>query len=206
MRDRIIYLELEPGSSISDNQLAEELEVGRTPVREALILLNQEHFVNIYPQSGTFVAPIDLNLVHEAIFIRHAIECEILLQLSELHQKANHEILHSLNLQELAIKENDQKSYVVNDHLFHKELFALGGHSGAWDLIQNSYMHTTRFHILDFQHSNTVFKTSLKEHYDILKYLEAGNKTELLRLLGIHHDCELRTAEVLKQAYPHYFL
>ena len=60
LRDRILYLELKPGASISDMELAEELEVSRTPIREALLLLSQEHLVNIYPQSGTFVAPIDL--------------------------------------------------------------------------------------------------------------------------------------------------
>ena len=47
LRDRILYLELKPGASISDMALAEELEVSRTPIREALLLLSQEHLVNI---------------------------------------------------------------------------------------------------------------------------------------------------------------
>lgn len=206
LRDRILYLELKPGASISDMELAEELEVSRTPIREALLLLSQEHLVNIYPQSGTFVAPIDLGLVREVIYIRHVLECEVLSHLAEQHQSPSRELLHSLNLQELAIREDDQKAYVMNDHQFHQELFALGGHARTWELIQGPYRQTTRFHILDFQHSKDVFTTSLNEHRAILACLETGNKAELTRLLNIHHDCDLRTAEALKLEYPNYFL
>ena len=206
LRDRILYLELKPGSSISDMELAEELEVSRTPIREALLLLSQEHLVDIYPQSGTFVAPIDLGLVREVIFVRHVLECEVLSRLAERHQQPTRELLHSLNLQELAIREDDQKAYVMNDHQFHQELFTLGGHARTWSLIQGPYMQTTRFHILDFQHSKEVFATSLSEHRAILACLEAGDQAELTRLLSIHHDCDLRTAEALKQRYPSYFL
>ena len=206
LRDRILYLELKPGSSISDMELAEELEVSRTPIREALLLLSQEHLVDIYPQSGTFVAPIDLGLVREVIFVRHVLECEVLSRLAERHQQPTRELLHSLNLQELAIREDDQKAYVRNDHQFHQELFTLGDHARTWSLIQGPYMQTTRFHILDFQHSKEVFATSLSEHRAILACLEAGDQAELTRLLSIHHDCDLRTAEALKQRYPSYFL
>lgn len=206
LRDRILYLELKPGASISDVELAEGLEVSRTPVREALLLLSQEHLVNIYPQSGTFVAPIDLCLVQEIIYIRHILECEVLSHLAEQHQVPSKELLHSLNLQELAIQEDDQKAYVVNDHQFHQELFALGGHARTWDLIRGPYMQTTRFHILDFQHSKDVFTASLNEHRAILACLEAGDKAGLIRLLNVHHDCDLRTAESLKMMYPNYFL
>lgn len=206
LRERILYLDLKPGVSISDIELAEELEVSRTPIREALLLLKQEHLVDIYPQSGTFVAPIDLGLVREVIFLRHVLECEVLGHLAEQHQQPTRELLHSLNLQELAIQEDDQKAYVMNDHQFHRELFTLGGHAQTWELIHGVYMQTTRFHILDFQHSREVFNTSLNEHRAILSCLETGNQTELARLLNIHHDCDLRTAEELQNAYPQYFL
>ena len=194
------------GEILSELRLSGELGVSRTPIREALLLLSQEHLVNIYPQSGTFVAPIDLGLVREVIYIRHVLECEVLSHLAEQHQSPSRELLHSLNLQELAIREDDQKAYVMNDHQFHQELFALGGHARTWELIQGPYRQTTRFHILDFQHSKDVFTTSLNEHRAILACLETGNKTELTRLLNIHHDCDLRTAEDLKLEYPNYFL
>jgi DNA-binding GntR family transcriptional regulator len=74
LRARIIALELPPGTALSENELAGELQVSRTPVRESLILLAEEGLAEIYPRLGTLVARIRLQAVHEAQFIREAIE------------------------------------------------------------------------------------------------------------------------------------
>ena len=60
IRSRIITMELKPGDELNDRELAQELGISRTPMREALIMLNIAHMVTIKPQSGTHVAPIDL--------------------------------------------------------------------------------------------------------------------------------------------------
>ena len=62
IRSRIITMELKPGDELNDHELAQELGISRTPMREALIMLNIAHMVTIKPQSGTYVAPIDLEL------------------------------------------------------------------------------------------------------------------------------------------------
>ena len=58
LRDAIIATELEPGQRLSENELAERLAVSRTPIREALIRLRDDRFVQIVPQLGTFVTRI----------------------------------------------------------------------------------------------------------------------------------------------------
>lgn len=204
--NKILYLDLKPGESILDTKLAEELSVGRTPVREALLFLKQLKFIDIYPQSGTFVSLIDVALIKEIIYIRHILECEIFNELFEKKVDLRSKVERYILLQELAVKENNQKDYVKNDHLFHKELFSLAGHECSWDLIQNQYLHTTRFHMLDFYNSKTVFATSLQEHKDILDCYEGGNLTDLKKILDVHHDCNLRTADTLKEKYPDYFV
>ena len=60
IRSRIITMELKPGDPLNDRELAEQMGISRTPMREALIMLNIAHMVDIKPQSGTHVAPIDL--------------------------------------------------------------------------------------------------------------------------------------------------
>ena len=57
IRSRIITMELKPGDELNDHELAQELGISRTPMREALIMLNIAHMVTIKPQSGTYVAP-----------------------------------------------------------------------------------------------------------------------------------------------------
>jgi DNA-binding FadR family transcriptional regulator len=75
LRDAIIATDLEPGQRISENELAERLAVSRTPVREALIRLRDERFVQIVPQLGTFVTRISAAAVQDAQFIRESLEC-----------------------------------------------------------------------------------------------------------------------------------
>ena len=74
LKENIVMLELEPGSRISENELAAEIGVSRTPVREALIELSKSKIVEIYPQRGSYVSRIDWGLVEEAQFMRVTLE------------------------------------------------------------------------------------------------------------------------------------
>ena len=78
IRSRIITMELKPGDELNDRELAQELGISRTPMREALIMLNIAHMVVIKPQSGTHVAPIDLKLMEMEQFARFTLEKEML--------------------------------------------------------------------------------------------------------------------------------
>lgn len=78
IRSRIITMELKPGDELNDHELAQELGISRTPMREALIMLNIAHMVTIKPQSGTYVAPIDLELMEMEQFARFTLEKELL--------------------------------------------------------------------------------------------------------------------------------
>ncbi len=60
IRELIVSLELPPGSPISERELMERLEVGRTPVREALRALAREGLVVVYPRRGMFVSDVDV--------------------------------------------------------------------------------------------------------------------------------------------------
>ena len=80
LRDKIIFLELKPGEPLNDKQLAEEMQMSRTPVREALIILSTVNMVILRPQVGTFVAPIDAEWVEMEQFARRATEKEIIRQ------------------------------------------------------------------------------------------------------------------------------
>jgi DNA-binding GntR family transcriptional regulator len=60
LRDRLIVLDIAPGTPINDERVGRELGIGRTPVREALKRLEAEHLVAMYPRRGTFAAPVDI--------------------------------------------------------------------------------------------------------------------------------------------------
>jgi DNA-binding GntR family transcriptional regulator len=60
IRSKIITLELEPGSLISEATLMAKLNLGRTPIREALRLLANEKLVEVFPRRGMFVSNVDV--------------------------------------------------------------------------------------------------------------------------------------------------
>jgi DNA-binding GntR family transcriptional regulator len=60
IRDKIVSLEIPPGAPIEEEQLAAELGVGRTPVREAIKRLAYGRLVVVYPRSGSYAADLDL--------------------------------------------------------------------------------------------------------------------------------------------------
>src|SRR5215211_7910832 len=82
VRDAIVRLEMPPGSAIDKAALCARLGVSRFPVSEALGRLAAEGFVEVLPQRGTRVARIRLSDVHEAMFIRRALEADAIRMLA----------------------------------------------------------------------------------------------------------------------------
>ena len=78
LRDAIVSVRLPPGASISENRICRHAGVSRTPVRAAIIRLVDEELIDVFPQQGSFVAPIKLAKVYEGHFIRKALELAIL--------------------------------------------------------------------------------------------------------------------------------
>ena len=74
LRRRVLTLQLTPGAPLSENELAAELGISRTPVRESLILLSQEGLVQVFPKVGSFVSRVDPERVADAQFLREAVE------------------------------------------------------------------------------------------------------------------------------------
>ncbi|MGI2259286.1 GntR family transcriptional regulator [Shewanella sp. GXUN23E] len=70
----ITFRELKPGSMVSEKQLADLLELGRTPVREALQRLSYERMVEIHPRRGILVPPISLECQLKILEVRRDIE------------------------------------------------------------------------------------------------------------------------------------
>ena len=72
--DRLIMLDIQPGEPIMEKQLAEEMGVGRTPLREALKRLEADHLVVTYPRRGTFASQVDVTELAHVSEIRQALE------------------------------------------------------------------------------------------------------------------------------------
>lgn len=80
IKERIINCEIPPGGLIVENEFAEEFGTSRTPIREALLRLQRDRLVQIFPRRGTFTTQISLKEVDEIFDIRLMIEPQIIQQ------------------------------------------------------------------------------------------------------------------------------
>src|SRR3982751_2427151 len=83
LREAIIALTLTPGTTLSRAELAAQFGVSQTPVRDALMRLDEEGLVEIFPQHATVVSAIDLNRAHQAHFLRRSLELEMVRALAQ---------------------------------------------------------------------------------------------------------------------------
>ncbi len=70
LKDKILSLELEPGALMNEAELIEELQIGRSPIRDAMHQLEQEGLIQILPRQGTLVSDISLSAFHEVFEFR----------------------------------------------------------------------------------------------------------------------------------------
>jgi DNA-binding GntR family transcriptional regulator len=139
VRDMIVRTTMPPGSRITEANIGERLGVSRTPVREALLRLAEEGLVQMVPQSGIYVAPVNLVAVSEAQFIREHLECAVIREVAAKIDGGGIALLRgTLSRQEAARDADDIVRFYDLDELLHQQLCELGGRSGVWRVIQHS--------------------------------------------------------------------
>jgi DNA-binding GntR family transcriptional regulator len=145
VRDMIVRTTMPPGSRITEANIGERLGVSRTPVREALLRLADEGLVQMVPQSGIYVAPVNLVAVSEAQFIREHLECAVIREVAAKIDGGGIALLRgTLSRQEAARDSDDVVRFYDLDELLHQQLCELGGRSGVWRVIQHSKHHLDR--------------------------------------------------------------
>lgn len=151
LRRRIRELELPPGLQLDKNQIADEYKVSRAPVSDAIARLAAEGLVDIFPQSGSFVAPIRLEELRESLLIRTGLEVEVVRRVAVL---ANDELLAKLeeNLtdQASAVKRNDNARLDDLDEAFHVIIMSVMKSPAAERLLDRTraILDRPRFHTL----------------------------------------------------------
>ncbi|HEY2650895.1 MAG TPA: GntR family transcriptional regulator, partial [Solirubrobacteraceae bacterium] len=74
LRDRIVTLRIPPGAPIDEDLLGGELEMGRTPVREAIKRLALENLATVFPRRGTFASEINITDLNHISDVRVVLE------------------------------------------------------------------------------------------------------------------------------------
>ena len=209
VRSRIITMELKPGDPLNDRELAEELGISRTPMREALILLNNAHMVAIKPQSGTHVAPIDLHLMELEQFSRYTLEKEILTRmcgrLTPEQEAGYRQLIEAYRVLEASPEEPDREMRLLElDNAFHRRAFELCGMEHHFDHMLASLQHVERIRKFSLQTEEN--KSVCSSHTAILEALLHGSTDDVSEALESHLSRYKQSVAQARSVHPEYFI
>jgi len=204
IKENIISLDLAPGSQISENELAAEMGLSRTPVREALIELSKVKIVDIQPQKKSTIPLIDYDMVEESRFMRDLLECAVVELDCEMAAPGDLERLNeNIRLQNLYLDDFYSAKLMGLDNQFHEALFDIAKKTQVFELIQNISIHFDRVRTMAL---SSVKNTKIvQDHVDLVDAIRRRDAKAARELMEKHLNRYDIDAAALRAAYPQYF-
>ena len=179
---------LPPGERLMEIPLAEELGVSRTPIREAIRILEQEGLVVMIPRRGTYVADMSLKDVTEVFELRSILE-ELAAELAA--ERITNEEIEALeqHLVEIGnyMNENNLNKVVQADILFHEILYKASRNDRLVEMINNLREQTLRFRTLSMSQTGRLAKT-WDEHRQLVEAISDRDVERARQIARIHME------------------
>jgi DNA-binding GntR family transcriptional regulator len=205
LREEIISLKLAPGTVLSRLELQARFGLSSTPIRDALIRLQEEHLVSVYPQHATVVSPIDIARARQAQFLRRAVELEIVRALALAPDEAVIARLRSLIRQQAAFAElSEVEAFNGADEAFHRTLFEAAGVAELWHLIRRQGGHIDRLRRLNLPVAGKM-REILRDHTALTDAIAAGRLEAAQHALRDHLSRSLDFVDKLRASHPEFF-
>ena len=187
LRGNIISLDLAPGTAISENELAAEIGISRTPVREAIIELAKAYLIEIYPQRGSFVSLIDPKMVDEARFLRRVMDTAVIEEVCETADEEGIRLLEeNVELQEFYLSKGTTDKLFDLDNKFHRDIYVVAKKDIIYDIHSTLMIHFDRVRNLSVV---TVKNNGIVgEHRAMLEAIKAKDKKTASELVAKHLD------------------
>ena len=186
VKAQIMNLDLKPGQYVTDSQVASQLNISRTPVREALRRLEQEGMLINEPRRGWKVYTLSLGDIHEIFDIKEILEGMIARRAAACSDKQLRGALRdALERMQRAAAANDPDAWREADFELHDIIFAMCANERASRIIQslNDQWHRLRIGFLALEGR---MGRSTCEHEAIVESILAGEGEEAERLIRHH--------------------
>lgn len=207
LRRAIVELYLQPGAILSIKDICDHFEIGRSPVRDALIRLEQDGLVTLLPQRGTMISQIDLLRVEQERFLRLSVEEEVMKLFMACHTPSDIKLLHeALRRQQefLGQKDLDMRGFLVCDDAFHQVFYTVVDKQFCLKTIQNVWGHYRRMRLLTCGNSASL-QEILQQHSALITALQARDTELMCNIFHVHLRKLDREEQFLLKKYPYLF-
>lgn len=203
LREKILSLELAPGSVMSRAELQKQFNLSQTPVRDALLKLEEEGLVTVFPQYATLVSRVNLHQAQQAHFMRRAIEADIVRLLAANRSDALVADLRKANIRvRVEAEAKDSAAFLVADREFHQTLFRYADKMLVWSVMRGSSGHLDRLRRLNL--ANVGFDRIIRQHDELIDAIDAADPERADRALRDHLSNTLSLLEKVAGEFPEF--
>lgn len=184
---------IRPGEVIDEKAIAAQLEVSRTPVREAVKRLSDERLVDVVAQSGTRASRMDRKAIEESFLIRRALEMESAAQaaahMSQEHADRLHDILAR---HERAVEKRQFAEAIARDDEFHHAITEISDLPRLWSTIEISKAQLDRCRHMMLPRAGQA-EATLEQHREIIRALNSRDPAKAAAAMKAHLDAAYRS-------------
>lgn len=206
IKDDIIYLRRKPGEELNIKTLSEEMEVSRSPVRDALMILQNEALVDMIPQRGCWVSLINLDRVDEERLLRLTLERCVCEHLSGKLKKSDiAKIQYCIQVQRESLEKGDMQNFYAYDDEMHHVYFKASGLENFWNLWIRETGNYRRVRLLSFDAEGSA-ESNIQQHEELLDAFEREDFKRAYDILSEHiMKLDYEKNEIIKH-HSDYFL
>jgi len=205
LREEIITCRLAPNEALSENRICGMFGVSRSPVRIALTRLAEDGLIDIFPQRGSFVAPIRMKQVVESQFARTALEMALVEVAAEKWTAAHKAEAHAnLAAQKHHAQSGDAWGFYIDNERFHQLIARAAGLEGVWKTVQSVKMLWDRVGHLANRvegHRDDI----IAEHEAIVAALDARDQKAAVKAMKLHLRSVFNAIARLRPLHEDYF-
>ena len=181
IRGLIVSLELAPGAVIDERELIERLEIGRTPVREALRRLAHERLVEVYPRRGMFVTGVDVRELARLSEVRGVLEPEAARLAAERATDADREELGGLLLE----LDAGRSELIDLDERIHRAVYRAAHNDLLEGTLEQYYVLALRIWSIALDRAHEL-EEAVEEHRALLEAIQAGDGERAAETMRAH--------------------
>lgn len=205
LHEEIITCRLPPNEALSENRVCGMFGVSRSPVRIALTRLAEDGLIDIFPQRGSFVAPIRMKQVEESQFARTALEMA-LVKVAAQRWTALHAAEAHANLadQKRHAAAGDAWGFYLDNERFHQLIARAADLEGVWKTVQSVKMLWDRIgHLANRVPGHR--EDIIAEHEAIVAALDAGQPAAAVKAMKQHLRSVFTAIARLRPLHEDYF-
>lgn len=201
----IVSMKLKPNSKITEKDLLVRFGVSRTPLRQAIVRLADEGLITIFPQAGTFVAPIPVRILLESILIRKALEAVVAETVAKIAVADDIALLdQNLIEQERSLKTGDLADFNRVDTEFHRLTGRISGLTTIVATIEHVRAQIDRFRLLTLPQKGRLERV-IAEHRAVRDAFAAADAAAAAAAMARHIGQMYDEVEALKTLDKDYF-